>query len=156
MNNQEILLGIYKLHATLADHVSQRRDSANRLFAGLLTTLIIFIGALLRFGSGDIPQSIILVAIGLFGIVLSLAWMANIQSYKQLNRLKFIVLHDLETKLPYAFFADEWELLKKSPEHRYWRLTNTEKLLPTTYIILSIGIIVYALALNDWTIIPGG
>ena len=45
------LLEIYKLHAELADRVSQRREGANRLYVSLLIGLVLFAAALLRFGT---------------------------------------------------------------------------------------------------------
>ena len=47
------LLEIYRLHADLADKVSQRREDANRLYVSLLVGLGVFVAALLRFGNGD-------------------------------------------------------------------------------------------------------
>ena len=38
---QDQLLEIYKLHAELADRVSQRREGANRLFVGLHVGLVL-------------------------------------------------------------------------------------------------------------------
>ncbi len=49
--NRQELLEIYKLHAELADRVSQRREGANRLFVSLLTGMLIFMAALLRYGA---------------------------------------------------------------------------------------------------------
>ena len=45
------LLEIYKLHAELADRVSQRREGANRLYVSLLTGLFIFLAAMVRYGA---------------------------------------------------------------------------------------------------------
>lgn len=138
------LLELYKLHAELADRVSQRRDSANRLFAGLLTGLVVFTGALSRFGSEKVPIFVILLVIGLIGISLSAAWFVIIQSYKQLNSNKFRVLHDMEKKLPYAFFTDEWDPESEGKKsNRYWKLTTVERLLPSIFLVLFIGIAVY-------------
>ena len=144
-SNQDQLLELYKLHAELADRVSQRRDSANRLFAGLLTGLVVFISALLRFGGGKIPEFAILLVIGLIGIALSIAWFIIIQSYKQLNSNKFRVLLDMETKLSYAFFTDEWDPEAEGRKtNRYWKLTNMERILPAIFAVLFLGVAIYA------------
>lgn len=143
--DQGQLLELYKLHAELADRVSQRRDSSNRLFAGLLTGLVVFISALLRFGSGKVPEFAILLVIGLIGIALSIAWFIIIQSYKQLNSNKFRVLQDMETKLSYAFFTDEWDPESEGRKtNRYWRLTNVERSLPAIFAMLFLGVAIYA------------
>ena len=54
-SSKDQLLEIYKLHAELADRVSQRREGANRLHVSLLSGFLVFLAALLRFGSGEIP-----------------------------------------------------------------------------------------------------
>ena len=100
----------------------------------------------MRFGSGNVPEFIVLVAIGFIGLSLSAAWVVIIQSYKQLNSNKFRVLHDLETRLPFAFFTDEWDPLGTgSKSNRYWKLTHVENALPGIYAALFLGVIVYAI-----------
>ena len=143
--NRQELLEIYKLHAELADRVSQRREGANRLFVSLLTGTLIFLAALLRYGTETIPIGAILTAIGVFGICLSAAWFIIIRSYRQLNTGKFAALNELEEKLTYPFFKREWELLgmvEKPKPSRYWRLTVVETILPFIFAILYIALIV--------------
>ena len=131
---------IYKLHADLADRVSQRREGANRLFVSIHTGLIVLIATLLRFGFGAAPKALMLSGIGSIGIILVVAWVVQIYSYKQLNRKKFGVLQDLEQLLPFQFFTQEEET--EGP--RYWKLTNVEVLVPIAFMVLYVGLIVYA------------
>lgn len=42
-NDRAELLEIYKLHAELADKVSQRREGANRLYVSLITAILALI-----------------------------------------------------------------------------------------------------------------
>lgn len=64
-SSKDHLLEIYKLQAELADRVSQRREGANRLQVSLLSGFLVFLAALLWFGSGEIPTSIFLLLLGL-------------------------------------------------------------------------------------------
>ena len=138
-------LEIYKLHAELADRVSQRREGANRLYVSLLVGLVVFLAALLRFGMGAVPVQPVLILLGVFGILLSLSWIIVIRSYRQLNTGKFGALHELEEQLVYPFFTREWELLSEGRERsRYWKLTEVERGLPIIFIILFCVLIVYA------------
>ena len=131
------LLEIYRLHADLADKVSQRREGANRLYVSLLVGLGVFVAALLRFGDGDVYEKPILVSSGVVGALLSVSWFVVIRSYRQLNSGKFKALHELEDKLAYPFFKREWELLSKGTIlSRYWKLTNVETVLPAIFFIL--------------------
>ncbi len=144
-DRQEELLEIYKLHAELADRVSQRRESANRLYVSLLTAILVLLAAFLRYGTGAIPVHGILIAGGVVGALLSASWYVVIRSYRQLNAGKFDALHELEEKLAYPFFKREWELLEKGKNRsRYWKLTVVETGLPIGFFAFSVILIVLA------------
>ena len=146
VSNQNEYLEIYKLHAELADRVSQRREGANRLYVSLLVGLVVFLAALIRFGIGDAPQWMVLCSVGIFGALLSASWYVVIRSYRQLNTGKFKALHDLEEKLAYPLFKREWELLAEGRDiNRYWKLTVVETALPIFFGLLFLGIIAYSI-----------
>ncbi len=146
--NKQELLEIYKLHAELADRVSQRREGANRLYVSLLTGFLILLAALLRFGTGIMLVWVVLAMSGALGLVLSASWYIIIRSYRQLNSGKFKALHELEGELAYPFFKREWELLEKGREiSRYWKLTVVETSLPIGFFALSIGLIIIAIVI---------
>ena len=131
------LLEIYRLHAELADHVSQRREGANRLYVSLSLALVLFLAALFRFGFGDVPGSVVMTVVGAVGIALSASWLLVIRSYRQLNTGKLKALYELEERLAYPFFKREWELLGEGKNRtRYLRLTQAEAVLPWIFLLL--------------------
>ena len=132
------LLEIYKLHAEFSDRVAQRREGANRLYVGILTGFLVAVVALTRLGLGDIIVSNVLTLVGgLIGIVLCLSWYLVIRSYRQLNTAKFAVLHELEGKLPFAFFKREWEQLEEGKKlNKYLNITKAEMTLPMLFGLL--------------------
>lgn len=139
------LLEIYKLHAELADRISQRREGANRLHVSLLVGVVLLLGILLRFGTENFPVSIVVMGAGIIGTVLSISWYIVIRSYRQLNSGKFKTLHELEEKLAFQFFAREWKTLKEGEKiNRYWKLTAVENILPIFFLIMSIFAIAIA------------
>ena len=140
------LLEIYKLHAQLADRVSQRREGANRLYVSLLAGLAAFVAALLRFGINDGgPVTAILCVTGVVGALLSVSWYVVIRCYRQLNSGKFAALHELEEKLAYPFFSREWALLAEGKDmSRYWRLTVVETSLPCIFFVLFVVLTVFS------------
>lgn len=143
-NGDSELFGIYRLHAELADRVSQRREGANRLFVSLLTGLMVFLAALLRLGAGDSGVNAGMVFFGVAGVMLSAAWFVVTRSYRQLNTGKFKALHELEQAMPYPFFQREWELLREGGDfRRYWRLTVVETSLPIIFLLLFLSVIVF-------------
>ena len=137
------LLEIYKLHAELADRVSQRREAANRLYTGLLSGLGLFAGV---FADLDNAESLIrgvFMAVGILGATISFSWWVVIRSYRQLNSGKFKALHELEDKIAFPFFRREWEILEKGTKRNtYWKLTIVETFLPVLFGILSLGLII--------------
>ena len=139
-SDQDRLLEIYKLHADLADRVSQRREGANRLYVSLNVGLVIFLAALLRFGFGDAPKQLVLSTVGGFGALLSVSWFVVIGSYRQLNARKFFVLQELEKQLPHQFFT-----MEDRKGSRYWKLTYVEVTLPLIFFVLFLAIIAYSI-----------
>lgn len=147
--NNSTPLEIYKLHSELADKVSQRREGANRLYASLITFVILAISAGLRLA--DISRTtFILVAI--LGAWLSLSWYLVIRSYEKLNAGKFQVLRKLEDELPYQFFQHEWKALTENKtkkvfwkKNRYWRLTVVESLSPLGFCLAFLCLLVATL-----------
>ena len=144
-SEQDQLLDIYKLHAELADRVSQRREGANRLYVSLHVGLVVFVAALLRFGFGDAPEGLVLGTVGGVGALLSVSWFVVIRSYRQLNTEKFRVLHELEKRLPYQFFTLEWDPeAKGGKSNRYWKLTHVEVTLPVIFFAMFLALIAYS------------
>ena len=139
------LLDIYKLHAELADRVSQRREGANRLYVSLLVGLAVFAAAILRFSTDSISVDTVLIWTSILGAMLTLSWYVTIRSYRQLNAGKFRVLQDLERHLAYPFFTKEWEVLTEGQSRRiYWKLTVVETALPCLLFLLFLGLAFFA------------
>jgi len=145
-SSKDQLVELYKLHAELADRVSQRREGANRLHVSLLSGFLVFLAALLRFGSGEISASVLLLFSGIIGMAISVSWFIVIRSYRQLNTGKFAALDELEQKLDYPFFKREWQLLEVGRNRsRYWKLTVVETFLPSIFFLLFFVFLIMAL-----------
>jgi len=137
------LLEQYKLYIELTDRVSNRRMQANHFYISILTGLLVFISFfkeknLLVFNSFDV----ILFSFGILGIFLCFLWNININSYKQLNKLKFIIIHDMENMLPFPCYKREWD---KVSDTNYIRLTMIEKYVPKIMMIPYFLIIFYTI-----------
>ncbi len=153
---RDAVLALYTLHAELADRVSQRREGANRLFAALLTGLLVSGVALLRLGNGEAGATAGTVFFSVAGMLLSSAWFVVIRSYRQLNTGKFRTLQELEELLPYRFFEREWKLLGEGRDRsRYWKLTVAETVLPVGFGILFLAVLVFALVRQAAMTSPG-
>src|SRR5262249_42199182 len=55
------------------------------------------------------------------GLLASGVWFLLLRSFRDLNRAKFKVLHEIEESLPVAIFTREWELVKPHSPIPWWR-----------------------------------
>ena len=138
---------LYKLHAELADRVSQRREGANRLHVSIAVGLVVFLGTLMRFSEDQTLDAMVILVVGTCGVVVSASWYIVLRSYRQLNTEKFRVLHDMETQLPYQFFTMEWDPESEGTKsNRYWKLSVVETVMPVMFGALFLAMIVYSMA----------
>ena len=148
-SNQDRLLEIYKLHADLADKVSQRREGANRLHVTLQVGIVMFLAALLRFGTGSTPEHVFWGGAGIIGLLQTIVWLMTIWSYRKLNSRKFRVLQELETRLDFQFFEREDSAESPPRQNRRLRsLTSVEIFTPMVFSMLWATIIGYSIYLR--------
>lgn len=145
---QDHLLEQYKLYVEMADRVSQRREQANRFYVTLASAIVALLILLARYDALAGVWAVALLISGVFGVALSVIWIVNIRSYRQLNTAKFTIINRMEKRLPYAGYADEWELLRpKSGPPQYLQLSKVEQLVPYLILLLFLGIAGYAVYL---------
>ena len=140
------ILEQYKLYVEMADRVSSRKVQIASFYTSILSALL----ALLSITSNkDIfqgSQSFVLLTVSILGLCLCLAWAANINSYKQLNSLKFKVIHEMEYHLPFPCYDREWQILKEDKNRRsYFRLTAVEKYSPIILAVPYLCLFLYSI-----------
>ena len=134
---RELLVKQYCLAVEMADRVSARRAQANSVYISLLTGILIVPAVTLQDRVLDADPAIPVIA-GVFGVFVSAAWIVTIDSYRQLNSVKFAVIHDMEDHLPEAYFVDEWRILR---DRRHRRTTEAERLIPIGMLIPYLALI---------------
>lgn len=140
------LLEQYKLYVEMADRVSSRRVQTASFYTSILSALLALLSITSNKELFQGPQSFVLLTIAILGLCLCLAWAANINSYKQLNSLKFKVIHDMETHLPFPCYDMEWKILKEDKNRRrYFRLTAIEQYIPVILAVPYLCLLVYSL-----------
>lgn len=130
-------IDIYKLAVEMADRISARRAVASSFFLTVLSTLVALIGVLKTDEW----------ALAAPGLLLAIAWLALLTSYRRLNRAKFTVIQRMEDRLPASPYKDEWEILKNSSTpvtltERYFELGLIEQSVPIVFGIVFLGILV--------------
>ena len=139
------LLEQYKPYVEMTDRVSQRRERSNQFFITLLSGPAI-LAVLARFwldGGNDSGTflPVVLLASGLLGMALSTTWFVSIRSYRHLNSARFKVIVEMEKRLPFGSYSDEWDML--SP--KFLLLSVIEQFLPGIVFSLFNSLLVYAL-----------
>jgi len=82
-------------------------------------------------------------------LVSCLVWWALVRSYRQLNTAKFVIIHELESRLPARVFSREWFLITQSDlDGHYLELTFLERMLPMLFAAMYVS----AFAVIVWPI----
>ena len=111
----QIKFEIYKLHTELAEHAAQLREGVNRVFSGILVSIIAAHVLIYRLT----PESGTLWILLILGVCVSASWSLSLMSMTGRLKAKNQVLRNLETELPYSFLTEEnYEFNKASKLRR--------------------------------------
>lgn len=112
----------------MADRISARREGANKIFLSANSIIFAFLATQSQF-------SFVHLLIALFGGLLCIVWASVIKNYRSLNSAKYAVIHEMEEKLPWKVYTDEWQKLKNGKDKKvYAKLTVVEKKLPWLFL----------------------
>lgn len=134
---QKHLLEQYKLFVHTSLDITSKRLESNK-FHLTLNSIIFGIASYLT----ALNQHIVIILLSSVGIVVSIVWWKNILAYKELNKAKFKVIHELEPFLPACLFKCE----EKHYLAKYHGLTSSEKYYPLIFIGLYAAIVVLTVA----------
>ena len=124
------LLDQYKIYVEMADRISSRRATANSYFLSVNSAILAFVGYL---SSKDTGEYLWLLAIA--GIALSILWEALITSYRNLNTAKFLVIHEIEKRLPISPYDAEWNAMGRGKNPQLYRpISHIERGVPYVFI----------------------
>lgn len=111
----------YKLYVEMMDRVSARRLTANSYFLSVNTALL---GVVAYVAKDSIK---FLWVLGIAGIVLCGLWYAILRSYRDLNTIKFTIIHAIEKRLPMSLYDAEWMAAGEGKDaNRYLPLSHLE------------------------------
>ena len=134
------LLEQYKLYVQSAENVSARRLASSRYLLAVNAALVALYGFQAQ-GSG---QAWLTFLLPILGIPVSLLWYRIIRSHRDLNDVKFRIIHQLEEHLPAALYAHEWELANHGKGKIYRSVTDIERWIPLTFLALQLVLLVLA------------
>lgn len=134
----------YKLYVESAERISERRVSANNY----LLTVNAFLVTLYGLMAASPYRGGWAVLVPVAGVLVSLTWHRIIISYRDLNTVKFKVIHELEQQMPAALYDYEWQKAEKGRGKAYHPLTHLERWVPITFIVLYVLLAI--LGVLDW------
>ena len=102
---QSTLVEIYKVHAELAERAASSREGLNKLYTGMVSSIIAASVLLYRIA----PDADAMWVLPALGVVVSVCWLLSIQSLTGRLAAKHRVLVDLEANLPFDFLRRENE-----------------------------------------------
>ena len=125
-------MDIYKIYVESAEFISSHRGSTNRFFLSINTALLVLLpllGSKLQVGQADTKFFT-----GIAGFFLCILWVCLLLSYKNLNKTKFSVIHEVEKKLPLSPYGTEYELLERGDNSDWYKpFTHIEKCVPIIF-----------------------
>lgn len=131
----------YKLYVASAEQISERRVSANNY----LLTVNAFLVTLYSLFAASKYMSVWASLVPVAGVLVALTWHKIITSYKNLNSIKFKVIHELEQQMPAALYAYEWLKAEEGNGKAYHPLSHLERWIPVVFIVLYAVLVVVGL-----------
>ncbi len=126
------LIEQYKLYVQSADNVSARRVASIRNFFTISSALVALYGvqfAVFR-------EAVWLFPVPIVGIASAVAWLRIIKSHKDLNKIKFALVHEFEALLPARPFKREWDRAEQGRGSTYKLVTDLESWFPWLFIAI--------------------
>lgn len=138
--DRDILLEQYKLYVASAEKISQNRLAANTFFLSFNTALI---GALAGFFD-KIQNAEMVDAFYVAALLLCLAWLLLLRSYRNLNSAKFKVIGMMEERLPASpYWRAEWHALGQGNDYRkYIPLSVVELAAPLAFAAIYLYVLI--------------
>jgi len=127
------LLEQYKLFVNTSLDVTSKRLESNK-FHLTLNSIVFGFSTYVAI----LNQYYVIILLSIIGILISAVWFKNVLAYRELNRAKFVVIHELEVYLPARLFKYEEDCYLD----RYHELTSLEKYYPIIFIILYLALVI--------------
>jgi hypothetical protein len=135
---QSDLVDQYKLYVEMADRISQRRTTANSYFLSVNSAILAFVGYLTNKESIEY-----LWVLAIAGITPSLLWFSIIRSHKNLNTAKWLVVHEIEKRLPISPYDAEWDYVQRGENPQLYRpISHIESWVPWIFAVLHVIVLV--------------
>lgn len=120
----------YKMYVESAEKISERRVAANNY----LLTVNAFLVTLYGLVAASIFNTYWTILVPIAGLLVALTWHRIITSYRDLNTVKFKIIHELEQHMPAALYKYEWQKAEEGKGKKYHPLSHLERWVPIIFI----------------------
>ena len=136
------LIEQYKLYVEMADRISQRRGMTNTFFLTFNTAIVAALAGFFE----HVPPNVS-IAIYMAAAVMAITWAILLRSYRNLNTAKFLVIGELEKRLPaQTYYAAEWKALGEGKDYRkYVPLSLIETVVPIIFLAIYVYLFIQSL-----------
>jgi hypothetical protein len=133
---RSVLVDQYKLYVEMADRISARRQNANTFALSVNTALIALVGYVQTQDSTVLKEGFFW-SVAVAGLILNFVWYRMVRSYRDLNTAKFLVIHEIETRLVISPYDAEWEAVGRGKNRKlYLPFTHIEIWIPWIFFAL--------------------
>jgi hypothetical protein len=132
----------YTHYVESAEKISERRVSASNYLLTVNAFLVTLYGIIVGDGRATTYWPIL---VPIAGVLVSLTWLQIITSYRDLNTVKFEVIHELEKHMPAAVYEYEWKKAERGRGQAYHPTSHLERWVPIIFIALYVLLIVLRL-----------
>lgn len=136
----------YKHYVESAEKISERRVSSNNY----LLTVNAFLITLYSLVAASRFNTFWTILVPVAGLLVSLTWCRIITSYRDLNTVKFKVIHELEQHMPAALYDYEWKKAEEGRGKAYHPLSHLERWVPIIFIVLYVLLVVIGVVGLIW------
>lgn len=129
------LFDTYKLCVEMADRLSARRHTTNSFFVSLNTAVTGVFGYLAATKDTLVLRHVVWL-LAPAGFLLSLMWLLQILSYRNLATAKYAVIQEIEKAIGIRPYFAEWELVGRGKTSGYRPFTHLEAWVPAVFGVL--------------------
>ena len=147
-DNQKEIFEIYKLHSELAGRIDETREGLNKLYAGMITSIVAASILLFRF----LPNADSIYLLPVLGALVSISWLFSLHSVTGKLTAKHKVLLELESKISFQFFKQEEDQYEN---HNFLRRKHSGLILPCGFFLVSIFWLIYLCFIGDTPRVEG-
>ena len=130
-DDRQLLFETYKLHAELAQRVDEVRESLNKIFSAMVSSIVVASVLLQRF----VPDSETIWVFPTLGLVISLSWIISLKSLTGKLSAKHDLLIVLEKELPFDFLTQENHSFE---EKGFLRRKFSGMIMPISFFLLCV------------------